>query len=372
MTARPRTLVVLVVVLTLLGCGGDGGGGDDAGAVPEPTTTTAAPTCEPGPATAAPAGAVTQPPQPRCGPGGNDYGHADWRISEGGTGSDAWFTFEPVDPAPEDAPVAVILHGYYEFAGFGSHHELIRHTVRHGTIVIYPRWQTGVSEPCPGPYDIEPCVTSAVNGIRGALEHLTGDPDRVQPRLDEVSYYGHSFGGIVTTNLANRWEDLELPEPRAVFLDDPHDGGLDGPGEPAVDDSLEGIPSRTLFQCHSSAAGVISEAGKEGSSCNAILPLLDHLPAEARDLVLTTGDDHGDPDLVAPHGVCRADEGEADAYDWGFCWKVWDALRSAALDDGRYAEYALGDTPEHRSNGEWSDGTEIAPLRIRDTAPIRP
>ena len=62
--------------------------------------------------------AITQPPQPAKGPGGSDYAHADWRISSGGTGVDAWYVFEPIDPQPKSAPLAVIMHGYYEFAGF--------------------------------------------------------------------------------------------------------------------------------------------------------------------------------------------------------------------------------------------------------------
>ena len=28
-------------------------------------------------------------------------------------------------------------------------YELIRHTVRKGSVVIYPRWQTGVAKPAP-------------------------------------------------------------------------------------------------------------------------------------------------------------------------------------------------------------------------------
>jgi hypothetical protein len=69
--------------------------------------------------------------------------------------------------------------------------------------------------------------------------------------------------------------------------------------------------------------------------------------------------------------VCAARRGTADAYDWNFCWKVWDGLRSCAY-RGTRCRYALGDTRRHRSNGRWSDGVPIAPLKIRDAAPIRP
>jgi hypothetical protein len=54
------------------------------------------------------AAAVTQPPQPRSGPGGSNYRHGDWRVSSGGTGSDAWYVFEPIDPQPASAPHDVI------------------------------------------------------------------------------------------------------------------------------------------------------------------------------------------------------------------------------------------------------------------------
>ena len=35
------------------------------------------------------------------------------------------------------------MHGYCEFAGYDQMSALIRHTVRKGNVVIYPRWQTG-------------------------------------------------------------------------------------------------------------------------------------------------------------------------------------------------------------------------------------
>jgi pimeloyl-ACP methyl ester carboxylesterase len=265
------------------------------------------------------------------------------------------------------------MHGYFEFSGYESMHELIRHTVRTGTIVVYPRWQTDVADPCPGPFDIEPCVQSSVDGILGALSHLESDDSRVQPDLEQVSYFGFSFGAILAANLASRHEALGLPTPRAVFLDDPADSGLAGPGEPALDDSLAGIPPETLFVCHSSAEGAYSreEGDPAQRSCNAVFARIDHVPSANKSLVMTSTDRHGVPALEARHGVCAAPRGQADAYDWNFCWTTWDALRSASV-DGPDRRYALGNTPEQRDLGSWSDGTAITPLKVQDEGPILP
>lgn len=365
-----RTVAVALVVVALAGCR------DDDGATPASTTTEAAGTTSttglvelpPSTVTTTTPGAVAQPAQPATGPGGSAVAHGGWEESSGGEGADAWFVFEPVDPKPASAPVAVFMHGYFEYEGYAQLHELMLHTVRTGTIAIFPRWQTDLAVPCAGPVDIEPCLDSAVAGIRGALDHLTADADRVQPELDDgASYFGFSFGGIITTNLANRHETLDLPRPRVVFLDDPHDGGLTGTDEPALDDDLTGIPDDVLFECHVGAQGVIAQT--PGASCNALFPRLGHIPPENRALVMTRPDDHGEPALAAGHGVCSAAEGQADAYDWGFCWKVWDALREAAA-TGTRPTAALADTPEHLSTGEWSDGPPVAPLEIAAAAPI--
>jgi hypothetical protein len=77
--------------------------------------------------------AIKQPPQPKSGPGGSNYTHAGWRVSSGGSGADAWYVFEPARPRPTSAPLSIVMHGYYEFAGYDQMYELLRHTVRRGT-----------------------------------------------------------------------------------------------------------------------------------------------------------------------------------------------------------------------------------------------
>jgi hypothetical protein len=312
-----------------------------------------------------------QPSQPTSGPGGSDYPHGDWRVSSGGEGVYGWYVFEPIEPQPASAPLAIILHGYAEYAGYNMMYELIRHTVRKGNVVIYPRWQTGLISPCAGAFDIDPCITSARVGIQGGLDFLAG-PGRVRPQLDRASYFGFSFGGILTANLTNRHASIGLPTPRAIFIEDPHDGANAGIGEVGLDESMEGIPSSVKLQCHSGEEGIIALEGRANSSCNALFPKLGHIPDENKDLVLLRTDRHGSPPLSSRHSVCRAGPGYsvADAYDWNFVWKVWDALRSCAY-DGKDCEYALGDTPEHRSLGVWSDGQPVTPLVIQDAAPIR-
>jgi hypothetical protein len=339
------------------------------------TTSTSTPVA-PGtiaPTTSAPStapDAIVQPGQPVSGPGGSDYAHRDWRESSGGEDADAWFVFEPTEPAPATAPVAIVLHGYAEFTGYAQMTELIRHTVRHGTIVIYPRWQVDITDPCPGPYDIEPCIESSVTAIEDALEFLRSDPARVQPQPETASYFGFSFGGVLAANLANRHVELGLPRPTVLFLDDLHDGGLLGLDEPALDDSMEGISTDVLVQCHVGAEGVISEPDSAGASCNSFWPLIDHIPTANKRLVLTLPDSHGTPALSSAHGVCTAPPGAADAYDWNFCWATWDALRAAAA-DGRSIDEALP-IVEHRDVGAWSDGVPIARLQVQTEAPITP
>jgi len=314
---------------------------------------------------------IVQPGPLKSGPGSVRYRHRDWRVSAGGEGFNAWFAFEPVKPRPKRAPVAIINHGYGEFSGYGRLYELIRHTVLRGSTVIFPRWQTGEYVPCPGPFNISACMDASVRGIHGALDHLAGNPDRVKPDLNRVSYFGYSFGGIITVNIANQYRRYRIPQPRAIFIDDPHDGEAAGLGEPALDDTLAGIPAGVKFQCHSGAEGVLGVPRLVDGSCNAVFPKLGHLPARNRILTMTRTDDWGTPTLSSAHGVCAAGQGNADAFDWRFCWRDWDAIRTCAY-RGRNCALSMGVKPKRTWLGRWSDGTPIRRLVVQKTAPLHP
>ena len=61
--------------------------------------------------------------------------------------------------------------------------------------------------------------------------------------------------------------------------------------------------------------------------------------------------------LVARLGV--------DALDFYGLWKLFDALCDAAF-SGRNRQYALGNTPQQRFMGKWSDGTPVKELNVTD------
>ena len=54
-----------------------------------------------------------------------------------------------------------------------------------------------------------------------------------------------------------------------------------------------------------------------------------------------------------------------DALDFYGFWKLIDALTDAAF-YGKNREYALGNTPQQRYMGDWSDGRPVKELVILD------
>ena len=142
--------------------------------------------------------------------------------------------------AAATAPLAVVMHGYGEYAGYNQLYEFIRHTVRKGSIVIYPRGRPTSRRRARGRIDIEPCMTSARARdprrdwrICGAAE----DAGAAGPR--RTSYFGFSFGGIITANLTNRYRRRLTCRSRGRSSSRTRTTvASTGFDEPALDDSL--------------------------------------------------------------------------------------------------------------------------------------
>uniref|UniRef100_UPI0013F1619C hypothetical protein n=1 Tax=Actinomadura fibrosa TaxID=111802 RepID=UPI0013F1619C len=296
--------------------------------------------------------AAVPPAQPAVGPGGSAYEHGGMTATSGGKGDEAWYVFAPAAPAVQRAPVTVIAHGYGEYAGYAQMEALIRHTVRHGGIVVYPRWQTCLL--CPAPNMRDP-LAAAAGGVRGALAWLRADAARPQPLADEASYFGFSYGGMITLNLANRWAALGLPRPRAVMLDEP----TGGPVGDQFDASMAGVPASAKLVCMVSVEYARSDPGH---GCYHVWDSLGRIAARDKDFVLVHTDAHGTPALHAVHGMSTGDA--VDAIDYFAVWKLWDAARACAL-TGTWCDYLDG-TAQEQSMGSWSDGTPVTALSVAD------
>ena len=79
---------------------------------------------------------------------------------------------------------------------------------------------------------------------------------------------------------------------------------------------------------------------------------------------MTRPDDHGSPALSSTHGVCAGPNGGVSAvgaYDWNFCWKVWDSLQDCAymtrtpLRPGQHAATSVQRPLERRRGRPASD-----------------
>lgn len=310
----------------------------------------------------------TPPQQPTSGPGGRDYPHRSVEKEVHGRGAEQFWLFQPGGPAPKSAPMVAFLHGFgaMEPSSYGA---WIEHLVRRGSIVVYPRYQASLLTR-PKQY-----TDSAIAAVKNALQ-LLGEGSGKRPQVDGLAVVGHSAGGILSANVAALGDSVGLPKPRALMIVEPGSGNDVLPLEP-----LASVDAGTL------ALVVVGEddtlAGE--SDAKRIFDALSHLPAENRDYVRIRSDDHGDPPLVADHLMPSAAsddyasgrrrwrrprmaerlEDSVNAIDFYGLWKLFDGLMDAAF-HGRNREYALGDTPEQRFMGTWSDGTPVKELVVTD------
>lgn len=354
---------------------------------------------------------VTPPGQRTSGPGGSDYPHASWKQSHYGEGGEAYWLFEPADPVPASAPVVVFLHGWAAIDPW-LYGAWVEHLVRRGNVVLYPRYQATLFS---NPSDF---LGNAVKAVRDGMRELaSAGGGHVPLKAGQVSFVGHSMGGVLAANLAACAAKENLPAAKAVMCVQP--GGVrrqpDGIGLDLLD--LKTIPAGTLLL--SVAADRDSVVGDVDAV--RIFRSASQLPAADRNLVFFLTDEHGSPPLRSNHyapcsppcDFCNSPEDPpagvfptkiqamfgvalgdfvplryllqtAHGRDWMHAklgspvyaetffapdstdfdhWRLFDALCDAAF-TGKHRELALGNTPAQRDRGTWSDGRRVKELGV--------
>lgn len=322
-----------------------------------------------------PASAPARPPsQPLSGPGGAEYPHSGFTQQRTGRGGEACWVFIPDDPLPTEAPVTVFFHGWSGVHPV-NYGQWIVHLVRKGHIVLYPVYQDSFLTPLP---------RMAENASRGLETALAGLEDQgpLRPRRDQVVLAGHSLGGYLALETARRGYRADRFEPRALALIQPGWG------------KMEGMDLETWRDIPRSALALVMVGDEDvhlpADQPRAIYGALAVLPEQNRNFIRMRSDRYGRPPLVADHSAplsertgvghslsplqwLRRERGlrdlglrrrRADTLDYYGHWKLLDALGSAAL-YGRDRAFALGNTPEQRFMGRWSDGVPVKELEIR-------
>ena len=305
---------------------------------------------------------VRPPAQPADGPGGRDYRHASVRYRIYGEGTTAYWLFKPADPVPSLAPLVLFFRGHG--SGRPMHHaSWIEHLVRRGNIVLFPTYRPS-GEKAPFEQLLRNMVALVKDSLREQASHAA------RPDLDRVAVVGHSYGGILGAHFVATAQDEGLPSPKVLMSVLPAEGAaLRAPAE-----ALGGIRPGTLLLV------VVAEDDRiaRDTGGRAIYLGARQVPTEDRNLVVLRSDYHGTPPLVANHRSpaaerpstwlppgrpAREDARHSDALNFYGYWKFLDGLSDAAF-LGHHRIYALGDTPQQRFMGLWSDGTPVREPRV--------
>ena len=327
---------------------------------------------------------ITPPPQPSAGPGGKQYVHRSVTKNRYGKGGQEYWIFEPDSPKPRTAPVIVFLHGW------GGMNPLyygawLDHLVKRGNIVVYPRYQANLLTP------IRDFTPNTLAAVKDAFRRLQTERGHVTPDWSKFATVGHSLGGVLAANIAALASESNLPRVRAVMSVEP--GITESPINVPLAD-LKRIPADTLLL----AVAGDQDTLVRDTDAKRIYYESTRVSIKNKDFVTLVSDSHGQPALQASHraptamskdydsgeGVGGAPAGAPDpigdarvsrrvrpetmmvnALDYYGTWKLFDGLTDAAF-TGRNREYALGNTPQQRFMGVWSDGVPVKELKVTD------
>ena len=307
---------------------------------------------------------IIGPEQPTEGPGGADYKHQKVIFQDFAPKADGYWLFEPDDPKPDSAHIVVFNHGYgaYNPMIYGK---WIKHIVRKGNIVIYPRYQKNLLTPRPNAF-----AKNAAKAINDALIELRKE-GHIKPIVEPLAIVGHSYGGTISADLGVNFERYNIPQPKAIMLVSPGTSVLKG----GRLKTYEGMPADTKL--------LITLSQHDHVVGNEFGELVFHtaIHTKERNLIRQYTDKTGSPKISAGHNESYSLDKDFDngirnvtakralsvsklsALDYNGYWKLFDALLDYTK-TGKNKKYVFGNTPEQKSLGNWSDGSPIRSLEI--------
>jgi mannose-6-phosphate isomerase-like protein (cupin superfamily) len=295
------------------------------------------------------AAAPRQPPPPTTGPGSDDTAYPAARAAHIGSDPGGSWLWEPVTGTGQSAPVAagpfpVLIYlggggGNLGYSDPQTQDPWMKHLARQGYVVVAPVYNTA----------------TVMRDIRSLLPQALAElatPGHAAVDLSGVAVLGYSFGAPWTVLYAATAATAGLPVPQAIYVDSPCEG-----------DPCATVPPDLVLP-RGVKVVVLSFADDDWgfAAANRVWQGLSSVPLADRDFVTMVTDRHGQPPALARHD---ATFNAIDAADYYGIWKLSDALFACAF-RGKWCEYALGNTPEQRSMGTWSDGVPVAALRVTD------
>jgi len=309
---------------------------------------------------ATPATPLQPPTQPTTGPGSREalFGGVTTieQAAPAELRADYWL-FVPSDPLPgtpyteELLPLVIFVHGYTATSP-DPYLVWIEHLVRQGAVVLYPEYQGSTR-------DETAYRQNLLDDVRRAVETL--EREGVPVDMTRVAVVGHSLGGMLAVDYAAGAAAAGLPVPMAVMSIAPS----------CLSTEMACLGADLSAIAPATRVLLVTEADDPSTDGPPAIERLwsgiSTVPLEKRDIVTLISDGHARPALLAVHTQALADDSvdPPNALDWYGTWKWLDALMGCAF-GGEWCEVALGNTPEQRFMGTWSDGVPVTEAVVTD------
>jgi len=301
--------------------------------------------------------------QPTTGPGSATYQYDSVLFYNYAESEEGFWLFEPASPTPKSTNLIVFIHGYggYNPMIYG---QWIKHLVRKGNTVIYPRYQKNIFSPKPQKFS-----PNVITGIQTALKTIEESDKHIPTKKEELCIVGHSYGGILGAEITVNWEKYAIPKPKGIFLCAPGTG----PFKAGKLDTYEAMPTdvKLLVMVNENDYIVGDEMGIkifETASNTPFRNLIRQQVDNANGISAGHNEtycvdeafDSGHLNYTAKKALRITKTNAVDYYGY---WKLFDALISCTR-QGKDCDTAFGNTLKQRSLGQ-INGTKLLELEVQ-------